>query len=329
MPRPPRPRRARRVVARAAAALALLGVAFVAAVQLRWRRTFDVPFPALRASADPALVARGRYLAYGPAHCADCHVAPADFGRLAAGGEPPLAGGRAITLPVGTWYAPNLTPDPATGIGRRSDGQLARVLRHAVRHDGRALLGVMEFQHLADDDVVALLSFLRAQRAVRHAVPDHRINLVGRALAAFAVTPAGPRAVPPRAAPAPGTPERGAYVANEVAGCDACHTERHPVTGAYLGAPYAGGTRMPDELDPRRTFVTPNLTAAPGAGPVAAWSEAQFVARLRAGRRVAGSPMEWEGFSRTSDDDLRAVYRYLRGLGAAGRPPHAVAGVGR
>src|SRR5688500_13872818 len=143
----------------------LLGAALRAlllAIELRWDRTFDVPQPTLRASADSTAIVRGRYLAYGPAHCASCHVSPADRPAPLARGEPPRAGGMPFALPVGTWYVPDLTPDSATGIGRLTDGQFARVLRHNVRADGRSLLPAMEFQNLADEDVVALLSFLRA-----------------------------------------------------------------------------------------------------------------------------------------------------------------------
>src|SRR5688572_12986765 len=53
----------------------VLGVSALGATgQVRWKRTFDVPEPDLHASADPAVIARGRYLAYGPAHCASCHT---------------------------------------------------------------------------------------------------------------------------------------------------------------------------------------------------------------------------------------------------------------
>lgn len=331
MPRPGLKRAILRAARRGAAALALLAAALVAFVEARWTRTFDAPLPALRARTDAATIARGRYLAYGPAHCASCHVAPADRPALRAGREPPLAGGSALRLPVGTWYMPNLTPDRATGIGRRSDGQIARALRHNLRHDGRVLLPAMEFQRLADEDVVAILSFLRAQPPVRHAVPEHEIGFVARAVSAFLARPRRIREAPPPAtAPAGAGVARGAYLANEVASCDGCHTRRNLVNGRYEGPPYAGGTRMADETRPGHAFVTPRLAPSrAGAGPAGGWTEAQFVARFRAGRTDPASPMAWEAFTRMTDGDLRAIYRYLRTLPPAAAPeaPRRLVGV--
>ena len=59
-------------------------------------------------------------------------------------------------------------------------------------------------------------------------------------------------------------------------------------------------------------LVPPNLTPDSRTGRIAAWSEDQFVARFRQGRVIPGSPMPWNAFARMSDDDLRAIYRYLR-----------------
>ncbi|MBW6458981.1 MAG: hypothetical protein K0B08_00250 [Bacteroidales bacterium] len=50
--------------------LVLVIVVFFSYVQLSWKRTFDAPYPDIVASDDPVLIERGKYLAYGPAHCA-------------------------------------------------------------------------------------------------------------------------------------------------------------------------------------------------------------------------------------------------------------------
>jgi hypothetical protein len=66
---------------------------------------------------DPAASARGRYIVYGPGRCADCHAADAARPQLLLGEDVPLTGGSGETTSLGTWRAPNLTPDPATGVG--------------------------------------------------------------------------------------------------------------------------------------------------------------------------------------------------------------------
>jgi mono/diheme cytochrome c family protein len=304
----------RKILIGIAVAIPLLLGGLLLVVSLRWDRTFDAPLPALQATTDSSAIARGRYLAYGPAHCAACHVAPADTAALRAGGQPPLAGGHAFVIPPGTFYVPNLTPDSATGIGRRSDGELARILRHGVRADGRAALPFMTAQEASDDDIVALLSFLRSQPPVRHEVPEHAPNLLGKVVLAFVITPTGPRTVPPAATPTGVTVERGAYLANGLAACVGCHTARNMATGVYTGPPFAGGMAEPVAGDPTREIVSPNLTPDSATGRIAAWSEDAFVARFRAGDVLPESFMPWTFFARASEDDLRAIFRYLRSL---------------
>ena len=284
----------------------------VGVAQFRWDRTFTAPASTLRATNDSLAIARGRYLAFGPAKCANCHSAKEAEVALRRGDEVPLSGGREFVLPVGTFRVPNLTPDVETGIGRRTDAELVRLIRHGVRHDGRAALPFMEFQNLADEDVVALLSYLRSRPPVRHAVADHDFTPVGRVLTAFVIKPKGPNGTPPQHAPSGSTIERGKYLVMNVAECASCHTQRSMLTGAYTAPLLSGGAKLPDDEDSTRVLVTPNLTPDARTGRIAQWSEDQFVGRFRSGRVLAGSHMPWEAFARMSDDDLRAIYRYLR-----------------
>src|SRR5688572_3952830 len=89
------------------------------------RRTFSAPFPNVKAVTDSAVIARGKHLVFGPAHCANCHASPDMADRVLKGETVPLAGGYAFDIPIGKIFAKNLTPDK-TGIGDISDGQIAR-----------------------------------------------------------------------------------------------------------------------------------------------------------------------------------------------------------
>jgi mono/diheme cytochrome c family protein len=300
----------RKILLGIGAAIVLVVVVVLVTINVRWDRQFEAPYPQLVASTDPAVVARGRYLAYGPAHCAACHAQP---------GNPtsPLSGGRTFVIPPGTIRVPNLTPDSATGIGRFSDGAIARMLRYGVRHDGRSAIPFMEFQAMSDADIVALLSFLRSQPAMRNEVPDHDFTLLGKAVMSFAIEPIGPSAPPPAESPPPSpTVERGAYLVHAISNCAGCHTERSMQTGAFTGRRLAGGTPMETETDKPIPVVPPNLTADSN-GRASLWTEDEFVARFREGERIPGSPMPWVAFGRMSDDDLRAIYRYLRTVRSA------------
>jgi mono/diheme cytochrome c family protein len=316
--RSPEKKTVKRIAARAS--LGLLGILAFALVglgataQARWDRTFDVPVPVVHASSDADVVARGRYLVFGPAHCSYCHTPQGDWARLDAGEEIPLVGGYAFELPIGTFRSPNLTPDPETGIGRYTDGQLARMLRHGVRPDGRATLPVMEFQDMSDEDVVAVISYLRSRPAVRNEVPAHELNLLGKAVMAMLIGPTAPNGTPPATSPPAGpTVERGAYLANSVANCAGCHSPRSMTDGSYTGPRFSGGV-MDVDGDPTHFFSVPNLTPDPETGHIVGWSADQFVARFRAGKLIEGSHMPWNAFQRMSNDDLRAIHAYLMSL---------------
>jgi mono/diheme cytochrome c family protein len=123
----------------------------------------------------------------------------------------------------------------------------------------------------------------------------------------------GPKTPPLHSNPSGATVENGRYLVESVANCWACHTQRDYNTGAMVG-PHLGGATLPDDLNPKRTWGAPNLTSDPTTGRLAKFSEDEFVARMRAGRAIPGSPMPWQGFKELHEDDLRAIYRYLKSL---------------
>ena len=314
-------RRWRQVLLALTVGLVLLVGAVWATVELRWKRRFDAPYPPVAANADPAVISQGEYLVYSAAACAYCHV-PRDQWPVLDGGERlSLTGDHLFRLPFGRIYSSNLTPDPATGIGTRSDAELARILRYGVRADGRAAFPLMEIQ-LSDEDLTAVVSYLRSQPAKVHAVPDHQFSRFGKALMAFAISPASPATRPPATSPTGPTIERGAYLANHVSSCTSCHTNRGS-DGALVGPAFAGGQQMEVAADPNQVYVTANLTPDPESSPIGQWSEDTFVTRFRMGELIAGTPMPWGAYARLTEDDLRAIYRFLRSLPPTRNPTGA------
>src|SRR5271166_188920 len=126
------------------------------------------------AQAAPAVgeedaVERGEYLVRA-AGCFSCHTA--------AGGRT-LAGGRALTTPFGTFYTPNITPDPDTGIGRWTDAQFLRALRDGIRPDGANYFPVFpytSFTGIADSDALAIKAYLISLPAVRQQNRPHDVG---------------------------------------------------------------------------------------------------------------------------------------------------------
>jgi mono/diheme cytochrome c family protein len=130
--------------------------------------------------ATPERLARGKYLAESVTGCMGCHSphdwtqhdAPVAPGMQGAGEPMPFVG-----MP-GKFRAPNLTPDPETGVGRWTDDQLARAIREGIGHDGRALFPLMpypHFRHLPDEDLASITVFLRSLRPVRNPLPQSEI----------------------------------------------------------------------------------------------------------------------------------------------------------
>jgi mono/diheme cytochrome c family protein len=157
-----------------------------------------------------------------------------------------------------------------------------------------------------------VIAFLRSRPAVANAVPDHRLTLLGKALMAFAIEPAGPTTPPRRTSPIGPSVERGDYLANAVSACAECHTDRDG-SGELVGPRFGGGQQM-DLADPTKVAVPPNLTPDAGTSPIGRWDEDMFVVRFRAGEIIPGTPMRWGAFAHMTEDDVRSVYRYLRTL---------------
>jgi mono/diheme cytochrome c family protein len=272
----------------------------------------------VRALDDPRLIERGRYLVHGPAHCSWCHGDPARAAETRQGRETPLSGGRTFELgALGSIVAPNITSDPVAGVGAVSDATLVRSLRYGVSRHGEPLVPFMSFADLADADLQAILSYLRAVEPVSRPVPASDLNWLGRAVLRFMLDPAGPTRAPAARAVPERSVEYGRYLAHTVANCRGCHTRRSKLTGAFVGPEFAGGM----ELEEGGTaFISANLTPIPG-GIIGESSEQQFITLFRLNaRRQLRSPMPWGSFARMTDSDLGATYRFLKSLPPAEMP---------
>jgi mono/diheme cytochrome c family protein len=270
---------------------------------------YDAPYPNIKASTDSAIIARGKHLVVGPAHCIDCHSPLPNKDSLLNHGQEVLpVGGFAFDLPFGKFYTRNLTPDKETGIGNMTDGEIARVLRYSVKKNGEAVLPFMPFQDLSDEDLTAIISYLRSVKPVKNKVPDHNYNLVGNLIKAFMIKPVGPATTPPIAVKADTSVAYGRHMVMAVANCNECHTKRDGI-GNFVGAPLAGGTVFEEKGHP--TLISPNLTPDP-TGRITNWTQESFIKRFRLGKLIPYSHMPWEAFGRMTDTELIAIYKYLK-----------------
>jgi mono/diheme cytochrome c family protein len=258
------------------------------------------------AAADEDASGRGEYLARAGG-CFSCHTA--------AGGQP-LAGGRALATPFGTFYSPNITPDPDTGIGRWTDAQFLRALREGVRPDGANYFPVFpypSFTGITDSDALAIKAYLFSVSPVRQDNRPHDVAFpfswralqTGWKLLFFTPGPFQP--APQRSA----AYNRGAYLATALAHCGECHTPRN-ILGAMRSSLRFAGT--PDGPDGQ---LVPNITPDPGTG-IGKWEKDDVVELLKTGTtpeqsKVKGAMRETiqDGLKYLSDADLEAIADYL------------------
>lgn len=303
------------------AVLVVVAIALVTYVQVAWNRPYGRPVPQLTAPTDKETVARGEYLFKYGNQCWGCH----SLGTADANSAP--VGGREFDLRkigpgFGIFYSPNITPDPDTGIGKWSDGAIVRALREGLDHEGRLFFPIMPadwYKGLSDSDALAIAAYLKSIPPVRNAVPANKPSMMTKVLFAFKVVGPQPAITQPVVAPPAGaTVEYGQYLASHASGCAECHTPRDLQTGkAFMDQIFAGSNFPfggPMEGLPAAAHA-PNLTPDQETG-IGGWSEEQFVAALRTGMKPDGSvmlgmmPYAYYGFWK--EDDLRAVYRYLR-----------------
>jgi hypothetical protein len=297
--------------------LLVLAVVLVVAISLTigWR-----PFlgPRTRALTDrkfeatPERLARGRYLANAVSGCIFCHSkhdwkapgGPEVESKVAAGAVFPLVG-----LP-GTVVASNLTPDPTTGAGSWSDDQLARAIREGIGHDGRTLFPLMPYEHfrtMSDEDLASVVVYLRSLRPVQNLLPKTQIAFPVNFLIRSVPQPiTEPVAAGNSADPA----KRGEYLV-EMAGCSDCHTPQERGQ-PKPGLDFAGGFEL---QGPFGTVTSSNITPDPSG--ISYYDENLFVQAMRTGRvgaRSLNPIMPWPMLRNMTDEDLKAVFAYLRTL---------------
>jgi mono/diheme cytochrome c family protein len=266
--------------------------------------------PVLTFSAAADTVSQGAYLA-NAADCEDCHTDREHGGQ-------PYAGGRALATPFGTFYSPNITPNPDTGIGRWSDKEFLRALRDGVRPDGANYFPVFpypSFTKITDADVQAIKAYLFSLPAVRQANRPHDVSFpfswrfLQTIWKLLFFSPGPFRPAPDRSE----ANNRGAYLVTALAHCGECHTPRNWFGATEPDRFLAGNPHGPDRKS------VPNITPDPQTG-IGNWSEEDITTLLKTAQApdfdfVGGAMGEVvRNTSRLDDDDRRAIAVYLKSL---------------
>ena len=265
---------------------------------------------------DFARIERGRYLTT-VADCAACHTAT---------GGAPFAGGRPIETPFGRVLAPNITPDPDTGIGSWSDAEFDAALRIGRRRDHSFLYPAMPYVYyskMSRDDTGVIRAYLATVAPVRNAVVADQLPFpfnIRLAMAAWNALYFKPKAFSPDLGQSAEW-NRGAFLVEGPGHCGACHTPKTLLGGDVETKRLVGYAIQ--------GWFAPDISNDKGDG-LADWSVEDIVAYLKTGHnRAAGAagPMAEEvaySSSLMTSADLTAIATYLKGS-ASGAAPGEVA----
>jgi mono/diheme cytochrome c family protein len=274
-----------------------------------------------RFEATPDRLARGKYLAENVTGCFACHTKldrndPA--GSYASAAK--RGGGASMEADGEPWLvAPNITPDRETGVGAWTDDQLARAIREGVSRDGRALFPMMPyggFRNMSDEDLASVVVYLRSVEPVHNPLPKTDVPFPLSRLINTAPEPlSAPVPEPDRSSPA----KYGEYLV-KMSDCAGCHTPRGGMGKPVEGLAYGGGNIFDDGKG--HTVATANITPDPTG--ISYYDEPLFLEAMRTGHvkaRKLDDAMPWWAFRNMTDEDLKAMFAYLRTLKPA---PHRV-----
>lgn len=249
---------------------------------------------------------RTMFLAGG---CSSCHAGASETDRTR------LGGGLGLKTPFGTFYMPNISPDPNDGIGAWTEAQFVTALTRGTAPDGRHYYPAFpypSFQRLRFDDVRDIFAFLKTLPPVQGKVRAHEIPLLFRwrrpiGLWKLLYVDGRPFApVPDRSAQW----NRGAYLANGAAHCAECHSPRNVIWGIKEDRRFAGARNMEGE-----GFV-PNITQK----SLKDWSEDDIARLLETGLKPDGERVGGQmasvvrHTSQLSAEDRAAIATYIKSL---------------
>ena len=294
-------------------ALFLVGITFT----IGWRPVIGAQARTLterRFEPTPARLERGRYLTEAVMGCFDCHSEH----DTSLPGEPPMEGrkgGGRIFFPEGSDFpgrlvASNISSDLETGAGKWTDDMLARAIREGIGHDGRALFPLMPYSNyraMPDEDLASVIVYLRSLAPVKNGLPQSEIEFPLSRLYLSAPQPVTAAVAQPDLSD---PVKHGEFVAR-MASCSGCHTAEE--RGApKKGFEYAGGFVLGPPEEP---VASVNITLDPSG--ISYYDEPLFLHAMRTGQvkaRKLDAIMPWAYYRGMSDDDLKAMWAYLKTL---------------
>jgi mono/diheme cytochrome c family protein len=248
--------------------------------------------------------------------CSSCHAVPGQPDRLK------LGGGLALVSPFGTFYVPNISPDPADGIGRWTEAQFVTAVTKGVSPSGTHYFPAFPYTtyaHARVSDIRDLFAYLKTLAPVPGKVRDHDVPFpfnIRRNIGIWKWLFMDARPFMPDTA-RPAQWNRGAYLVNSLGHCAECHSPRNFLGGIVAAQRFAGGP------DPDGKGFVPNITQK----GISDWSEKDIAYFLESGQTPdgdsAGGSMVGviRNISQLSEADRNAIATYIKSLPPVVGPP--------
>ncbi|HEV7781054.1 MAG TPA: c-type cytochrome [Chitinophagaceae bacterium] len=263
---------------------------------------------------------RGEYLANHVAGCVDCH-SKRDFSKFAGPPIPGTEGGggflfdEKLGLP-GKIYGRNITPDNETGIGTWTDDDIVKAMTQGISKNGDTLFALMpypNYNHMAKEDLMSIIAYIRTLKPIRNKVPARQLMMpIAMAYPGPALQASIDGNMRP---PEDDKVKYGGYLVN-MGDCGTCHSPLTP-QGPDMTRMFAGGYVFDGGIF---KVASANITSDSATG-IGAWSEAQFLNKFtqyreeksysfNPGKDNTVMPLTLQAHMK--DDDLKAIYAYLR-----------------
>ncbi|MBI4274396.1 MAG: cytochrome c [Rhizobiales bacterium] len=256
-------------------------------------------------NAQNAAVQRGDYLVNTILTCGNCHTPKGPSGDIA---ERAFSGGLEFDEPPFKVTAPNITPDPGTGIGKWSNADIKKLLLTGVRPNGVQIAAVMPtgfYNILTPRDLDAIVAYLRTLKPIKNTVPDpiYKIALKPQIF---------PGAEKPIAASALNDKVKKGFYLATIGHCMECHTPLGPRGRDFVGELGKSGFEL---KGPWGVSVARNITTSKTKG-IGAWSDDEIKRAITQGISRDGSklkpPMGYHYYAKMTASDLDAIVAYLR-----------------
>lgn len=248
--------------------------------------------------------------------CSSCHAVPGQPDRLK------LGGGLALASPFGTFYVPNISPDPTDGIGRWTEAQFVTAVTQGVSPSGTHYFPAFPYTtyaHARVSDIRDLFAYLKTLAPVPGKVRDHDVPFpfnIRRNVGIWKWLFMDARPFMPDTA-RPAQWNRGAYLVISLGHCAECHSPRNFLGGIVAAQRFAGGP------DPDGKGWVPNITQK----GISDWNEKDIAYFLESGQTPDGDSAGGSmvsvirNISQLSEADRNAIATYIKSLPPVDGPP--------